>query len=152
MTTQYDFTNEDWEHLAATPVLVGMAVARAEDSGFFGSIREARSLLATIAEGAEANPARSLIAQAAATDTSAHYEAYKALAAEALAIDATAACRRLAELLDQVAESTEADGYKRWVVEVADSVARAAKEHGTRISAGEVAVIDQVSEALGLTV
>jgi hypothetical protein len=150
MTTQFDFSNDDWEQVARTPLLVGMAVAKAEDSGFFGSIRETRSLLGTIAEGDEDNPARQLIDQVSAADTEADFAAYKLLTPEALATDAEDACRLLVNILDAVAGPQEADGFKRWVLGVAESVAEAAKEHGTRVSPGEVAVIDVVAEALGL--
>ena len=53
MATQFDFSNDDWERVAAAPLLVGMAVAKAEDSGFLGSIRETRALLSNIADGAD---------------------------------------------------------------------------------------------------
>lgn len=150
MTNQFDFSNDDWELMARTPLLVGMAVAKAEDSGFLGSIRETRSLLATIAEGSDHNPARTLIDQASVVDTEADFAAYKALSAEALAVDAEEACRLLARILADSAKPEEAEGFKRWVLEVARSVAVAAKEHGTRVSPGEVAIIDSVATALGL--
>ena len=150
MTTQFDFSNDDWERVAAAPLLVGMAVAKAEDSGFLGSIRETRSLLANIAEGATDGPAKELIAQAAATDTSVDYEAFKVLSAEALATDAEEACRQLNRNLAGVVEPDVADGYKRWIVAVASTVAEAAKEGGQRVSPGEVDVIDRVTEALEL--
>lgn len=150
MSTQFDFTNDDWERVAVTPLIVGMAVAKAEDSGFFGSIRETRSLLATIAAGASSNPAAPLIEQVAAVDTEADYTAYKVLGADALAVDAEQACRELVRILDGTVEEPEALGFKRWIVEVARSVAEAATEHGTRVSAGERDIIDRVLDALGL--
>lgn len=150
MTNHYDFSNDDWEQLARTPLLVGMAVAKAEDSGFFGSIREVRSLLGTIDDGADDNPASDLIDQIAAVDTEADFAAYRTLSPAALATDAVDACRLVARILADGAKPDEAEGFKRWVVEVARHVAVAAKEHGTRISPGEVAVIGAVTEALGL--
>lgn len=150
MATQFDFSNDDWDRVAAAPVLVGMAVAKAEDSGFFGSIRETRSLLSSIADGVADSPARELIAQAAATDTSVEYEAYKVLAPEALAVDAEEACRQLVRILGGVVDADVADGYKRWLVDLAQAVAEAAKEQGQRVSPGEVEVIERVTKALGL--
>jgi len=150
MATQFDFSNDDWERVAAVPLLVGMAVAKAEDSGFVGSIRETRALLANIAEGSAENPAAELIQQAAATDTSVDFEAFKALSADALATDAEQACVELSRLLPDVVEAETAAGYKRWIVELASAVAETAKENGQRISPGEVAVIDRIEKALGL--
>lgn len=149
MATQFDFSNDDWERVAAAPLLVGMAVAKAEDSGFLGSIRETRALLSHIANGADGNPAGTLIQQAAATDTSVDFEAFKVLSADALAIDAEQACVELSRLLAEVVEAEIADGYKRWIVELASAVAETAAEHGQRISPGEVAMIDRISRALG---
>jgi hypothetical protein len=150
MTGQYDFTNQDWQHVAMTPVLVGWAVARAEDSGFYGSIKEARTLVSTIAAGAEQNPAGSLIAQAAATDTDELTSAFRATAPDALAGAAVNACRELVRILAVTVQPDEATGYARWVLSVANTVAEAAKEDGVRVSAGEADLIDRLQAALGI--
>lgn len=148
MTTQYDFSSHDWKHVAMTPVLVGWAVARAEDSGFYGSIKEARTLVATIADSAEANSANSLIAQAAATDTEAETSAFKATSPEALAGAAENACRELMSILAATAQPDEVKGFADWVLGVARTVAEAAKEDGVRVSAGEANLIDRLEAAL----
>ena len=149
-TSQFDFSNDQWELVASAPVLVGLAVARAEDSGFLGSIKETRTLLGAIAAQVEQSPAGSLIAQAATTDTGEQYEHYREVDRAALATEAVAACHQLVQVLADVAQPEEADGYKRWVLDVGRAVASAAKEHGVRVSAGEEAVITQVEAALGL--
>ncbi len=148
MTTQYDFTSQDWQHVAMTPVLVGLAVARAEESGFYGSIKEARTLVSTIAAGADGNPASSLIAQAAATDTDAETSAFRSTAPDALAGAAENACRELVTVLAATAEPDEAKGYAEWVVGIARTVAEAAKEDGVRVSAGEANLIERLEAAL----
>ncbi|MDH4076799.1 MAG: hypothetical protein OEW29_12745 [Acidimicrobiia bacterium] len=150
-TSQFDFSNDEWELVATVPVLVGMAVARAEDSGFLGSFKETRALMGAIAAQAELRPAGSLIAQAATTDTGERFEEYREADSQTLAADAVDACRQLADVLSAVAQPDEADGYKRWVLDVARAVAGAAKEHGVRVSAGEEAVIARVESALGLS-
>ncbi len=149
-TSQFDFSNDQWELVAAAPVLVGMAVARAEDSGFLGSLKETRTLMAAIAAQAERGPAGSLVAQAATTDTGEEYDRYREADPAALAADAVAACEQLALVLAAVAQPEEADGYKRWVLDVARAVAGAAREHGVRVSAGEEALLGQFEAALGL--
>jgi hypothetical protein len=150
MTSQFDFSNDEWDQVASVPYLVGLAVARAEDSGLVGSFRESRALLTTIAAQSEAEAASGLIAQAATTDVTELYEQYKAASAEALATDAVAACRQLVAVLDRVAQGPEAERYKQWVLDVAWTVAETAKEHGQRVSAGEAAILRQVTGALGL--
>ncbi|MDH5291162.1 MAG: hypothetical protein OEY41_14305, partial [Acidimicrobiia bacterium] len=112
-TSQFDFSNDEWELVATVPVLVGMAVARAEDSGFLGSFKETRALMGAIAAQAELRPAGSLIAQAATTDTGERFEEYREADSQTLAADAVDACRQLADVLSAVAQPDEADGYKR---------------------------------------
>ncbi|MDH5291776.1 MAG: hypothetical protein OEY41_17415, partial [Acidimicrobiia bacterium] len=90
-------------------------------------------------------------AQAATTDTGERFEEYREADSQTLAADAVDACRQLADVLSAVAQPDEADGYKRWVLDVARAVAGAAKEHGVRVSAGEEAVIARVESALGLS-
>jgi hypothetical protein len=153
VTSQYDFSHDQWKLLATTPLLVGMAVARAEDSGFFGSIRETRTLLADLQAGVadgQHQAAASLITQASGYDYDDAFQAYKAMPPEALASDATRACGELALVLASVAEPAEATSYKQWILAVADHVAQAAREDGVRVSAGETDVLEAVSGALGI--
>lgn len=148
MTSQFDFTTDQWTHLASTPLLVGLAVAKAEDSGFLGSIRETRTLSSSIVAPDDGNPARSLIDQAATTDVGDLVDVYKATNAEGLAMTAVRACEELAAILDQVAEPDETKGYKAWVLDVARTVAEAAKEDGVRVSPGEADLIERIASAL----
>ncbi|MGH1491916.1 MAG: hypothetical protein ACRBK7_21435 [Acidimicrobiales bacterium] len=148
MTSQYDFSSQHWDHIAMTPVLVGWAVARAEDSGFYGSIKETRTLVSTIADSASANPAGSLIAQAAATDTQDEASAFRSTNPETLAGAAINACRDLMVILAEKAEGEEAQGFADWVLSIAQTVAEAAKEDGVRVSPGESELLDRLKLAL----
>ncbi|MEM8924822.1 MAG: hypothetical protein AAGD35_15065 [Actinomycetota bacterium] len=150
MTSQFDFSNDDWEQLTATPALVGYAVARAEDSGFLGSIRETRTLVSTIADGTDHGPARSLIEAAAAADPKETLARHGAAAPDALAHSAVMACEELVRILAATAQPDESADFRRWVLEVATTVAEAAREHGVLVSSGEAAVIDRVRTALQL--
>ena len=149
MTSQFDFSNDEWTLVATSPLMVGMAVAKAEDSGFFGTIAENRTMLSRIAVDPEGNPARLLIDQVAATDTRAAYESLKGRPADGLAHDAVAVCRALVPLLERVATPDEVTGFAQWLVDIAEAVAVAAKESGVRVSPREEAVVDQVAAALG---
>lgn len=150
MTSQFDFSNHDWNTVASAPVLVGMAVAKAEDSGYFGSRRETRTLDGQLESGAEGNPARTLIDQAAATEPTPEVDAAMALPPSALADAAVAACVELTALLSATTKPDEAKGYKIWVLNVANEVAAAATENGVRVSDGEAALIDRIRVALEL--
>ncbi len=148
MTSQYDFSSQHWDHIAMTPVLVGWAVARAEDSWFYGSIQETSTLVSTIADRASANPAGSLIAQAAATDTQEEAGAFRTTNPEALAGAAVNACHDLMAILAEKADEDELNGYADWVLSIARTVAEAAKEDGVRVSPGESALLDRLELAL----
>ena len=151
MTSQFDFSASDWNVVASTPVLVGLAVAKAEDSGYFGSKKETKTLDSNMAANGDESAARSLIEQAVTTETSPEVEAAMALPAAALADAAVAACTELTEILGATTEPKEAQGYKSWVLNVANEVAEAAKEDGVRVSPGEAALINRVRDALSLT-
>jgi hypothetical protein len=150
MTSEFDFTNDQWEQVASVPYLVGLAVARAEDSGFIGSHLETRALFQTIAAEPDADPPGSLVAQAATTDVSEAYERFKAIPPDVIGTEAVAACREATSLLGEIADPGEAAIYRRWVLEVAWTVAEAAKEHGDRVSAGEAVLLERIADALDL--
>ncbi len=150
MTTQFDFSNDDWDHLATTPIVVGFAVARAEDSGFLGSHREMRTLLSTLASGGADNPARSLIDAATVAEPRQTLQQYSAANPEVLADTAVAACTRTVELLAATATAPESEGYRQWILAVATRVAEAARERGVRVSAPEAALIERLRGALQL--
>lgn len=150
MTSEFDFTNDQWAQIASTPYLVGLAVAKADDSGFLGSLRETRTLLHSIAAEPDADGPASLISQAATTDVSEHYERFKASLPEALAVEAVDTCRQITAGLAAVADPVEAMEYRRWVLDVAWTVARAAKEHGRLVSEAESALLQRIADALEL--
>lgn len=150
MTSQFDFTNNEWNDIAVLPVLVGYAVARAEQSGRIGSFLEIRALVGTIADSAPDGPARSLIEAASTIAVKDRIEDFQEHEPDLLADVAVSACTRIARVLDERAEPAEAQGYKRWVIGVAEGVANAAREDGVRVSEPEQALLDRARAALGL--
>ena len=150
MTTQFDFSNDQWTELATLPVLVGMAVAKAEDSGRIGNFREGRALMASLGADDGTGAAAALIEQAAATDTSDELESLKDATPETVAAEAEAMCRRVADFLGAVARPEEAADFKRWILDTGRQVAEAAKEHGVRVSPPEAAILDRIRAALAI--
>ncbi|MDI6719838.1 MAG: hypothetical protein QMD46_09540 [Methanomicrobiales archaeon] len=59
------------------------------------------------------------------------------------------ACRSAAAALS-VAPPEEAEAYKKWLLEIGEKVAGAAKEHGVAVSDPEKAALDEIAGALGL--
>lgn len=150
MTSQFEFSDRDWKTVASAPVLVGLAVAKAVDSGVIGSWRETRALDRELNGDAPVNPASAMIEQAAATDLRSEIVAAVAQQPSDLATTAVATCVELNALLTATAEPEEARGYKAWVLDVANEVAAAAKEGGIRVSPGEAELIDRIRFALDM--
>ena len=150
MTSQFDFTNNEWNDIAVLPVLVGFAIAKAEDSGRVGSFREIRTLINSIAEKAPDNSAKSLIEAASTIDVRDKIDEFEDHAPDLLADVAVRACSTIAAVLDQQADPDEAAGYKAWVFDIAHQVASTAKEDGIRVSPAESELLDRTKLALGI--
>ena len=150
MTSQFDFTNNEWNDIAVLPVLVGFAVAKAGDSGRVGSFREIRTLIHSIAEQAPENAARSLIEAASTIDVKDKIDEFEEHAPDLVGDVAVRACSAIAAVLDQRTRTEEATAYKSWVYDIAYQVANTAKEDGIRVSDPERSLLDRTKEALGL--
>ncbi|MGF1599873.1 MAG: hypothetical protein ACFCVK_23670 [Acidimicrobiales bacterium] len=155
MTNQFDFTNDEWEALSAAPVLVGVAMARAADSGRFGSYRESRAVMAALEPDVTGSPAADLIRAAAAADVTELIERLTVgdtIGPEAWAELAVTACAEAADALIARALPEEATGFTTWLLAVANDVANAAKEGGVRISPPEADLLRRLAAALRLDV
>jgi len=150
MTTQFDFTNNEWSDIAVLPVLVGFAVAKADDSGWMGSFREIRTLINQLAADAPENAAQSLIAAASIIDVQTKLDDFANHDFELLGDVAVTACREISRVLDDKAQSDAATAYKTWVFDLAYQVATTSKEQGVRVSPLEAALLARAKEALGL--
>jgi len=59
--------------------------------------------------------------------------------------------RAAARLLDSKATAEETDGYRRFVLELANKVAAAHREEGSGVSPGEAKAIEEIATALSTT-
>ncbi len=150
MTSQFDFTNAEWSDIAALPVLLGYAVAQAEDSGRVGTFRELRALVNRIGDAAPQNAAQALIEAASTIDVRDKLEEFEDHTPELLGDVAVTACDTIARVVEERAEADEAQAFKQWVYDIAHQVASTAKEDGVRISAPESALLDRAKAALSL--
>jgi hypothetical protein len=148
MTTQFDFTNAEWDDIAVLPVLVGYAIAQVGDSGVLGSLREMRTLTSSIATEVPDSPAKSLIVAAGASDIKNRLDDFETHRADVLADVAVQSCTEVSALLAAKAEPDEIEAYHDWVLTIAYKVAGAAKEHGVRMSEPETALLARVRSAL----
>ncbi len=155
MTNQYDFTNDEWAKIAAAPGLVGEAVSKAAESGRFGERREAKTIVRRLTEGADANPAKSLIDAVGDPNYKDRLERHtrgSAKRPEVLADAAVEICADIGAILAARATPEEVTGYKEWLLSIATAVAEAAKEDGVQISSPEAALIERLAGALALDV
>ena len=162
MATKTDFTAQEWEVLRDAPHLVMLSVATAGFSGPIGSIKEAFAPLGAIVEAAkghdellrgvcdreELKAAQQSIRSSIKISGDA-----KALHAEIQNAAAEKAAAAVA-ILKQKGSPDDLNAYRQLLIDIADRTANAAKEGsflgfgGERVSEGERAVIQRLSQAL----
>jgi hypothetical protein len=163
MATKADFTAEEWEQIQRAPFMAGLAVVAASPSGPFGVIKELFAVGKMLGEvktqGTSNDLIKALVAdiEAGARDLSAPAE-LKGKTPEQVKSYAIESVRQVAALIDKKTKPDEAQGFKQWLVSVAQKVAEATKEGGflgiggTRVSEEEAATIKELSTTLGVKV
>jgi len=162
MATKADFTAQEWEVLRDVPHLVMLSVATAGSSGPIGSIKEAFAPLGAIIEAAKGNDellrgvcdreelkaAQQSLRSSIKTGSDAKAlrdELQNAAAEKAAAANA---------ILKQKGSPEDLKAFRQLLMDIADRTANAAKEGsflgfgGERVSEGERAVINRISQAL----
>ena len=163
MATKADFTVDEWTQIQRAPFMAGLAVVAASPSGPFGVVKElfavGRMLGAVKTQGTSNDLIKALVAdiEAGAKDLSAPAE-MKGKTPEQVKSYAIETLRQAAALIDKKTKPDEAQGFKQWLVSVAQKVAEAAKEGGflgfggTQVSEQEASTIKELSTALGVKV
>lgn len=145
MTSKADFTEDEWELLREAPATAGMAVSTAQRGGTF---REAMSLAKAYAEAREQHGSSELLDEIVSAKPDAEREG--ARSPEELRQVAVGKASEAIALLEQKATPDEVQGYRGFVLAVAERVASAKDEgEGTPESGAERAVIEEVRGALG---
>lgn len=161
MGVKENFTAEEWRALLRAPMLVSYAVAGAAPSDEEGYIQEMSAVADAIFDGGQAAAQDSLVSTVVAQIV-ANAEDNERGATEKISVGnvktrALNNCREVASLLPTKVSAEEADGYKRWLLAVAQNVAAAAKEGGflgfggEQVSKSEVATINEIAAALGVS-
>ena len=163
------FTESEQHLLAATPLLIGSAMAFTESSGL-GTVKEIFVSANSYIAGLKDYPANEIIQgvlpnmeereQARANARALREQAVSRLKEKGidspekireLLLDDT---REVARLLSQKAGTEEASEYKAWAMSVAENVARAAREGGflgfggEQVSTGEKTLFAELARAL----
>jgi hypothetical protein len=161
MTTQTNFTPEEWNQLLNAPTAATMAIIVAS-FGPLDMVKESGAMAKALADkAAEQPPVNELIgelmSQLKAKKGIGDKEQLKA-ASKAGPQEYINILGEVAALLDQKATPDEAATYKNWLYQVSVKVANAAKEGGflglggARISKAEQATLNQIAAALGVQV
>ena len=148
MTTKADFNAEEWSLVLEAPPVAGLIVMAADRGGTF---REAISMgKAYSAAQKEDSPA--LVKEIVSARPDVDQQRYKS--PEELRERGLTRIREAVNLLESKASPEEVDGYKRFVIEVANTVANAKKEGGVLgiggkpVSEEEKRALDQIAQTL----
>lgn len=164
MTTKSDFSSAEWEILRDAPNLLVLAMAVADDSGFFGSIAEALAPSSAIHDALRGNN-RLLRVLCEKDEMTASIDAIKSRAKAGddfdrlqayLRQEAIANARAAVALLRQKGAPEDVTAYRDFLIVLGESVANAAKEGGflgiggERISEHERTLLAELADAIGV--
>jgi hypothetical protein len=160
VTTKGDYSAEEWDLITSAPFMAAMAVVAASPSGPIGVIKEMFAVGRGLAEASAEESSNELISAVISDIRAGHHAAVPAESKQSLEEArklALKTCREVATLLAHKVPTTEAEGFKRWLLSTAQRVAEAAKEGGflgiggVRVSDAEKAALTEIAEALGIT-
>jgi hypothetical protein len=144
MTAKADFTEEEWNVVREGPPAAGMMVLMAQGGGSF---RESWALAKTYAEARKQHGESQLLDELVSEKP----DVTRYDSAEELEQQGLGGIRRAVEVLGRKATPEEVDGYRRFVLDVAQRVAKAHEEEGEPVSAAEQAAIEKVASSVGAT-
>jgi hypothetical protein len=148
MTTKADFNAEEWSLVLEAPPVAGMIVMSAERGG---RIREAVSMGKAYTE-AQKEESPALVKEIVSARPDFDPQRYKS--PEELRERGLTRIREALNLLESKATPEEVDGYKRFIVDVANTVANAKKEGGVLgiggkpVSEEEKRALDEIAQTL----
>ena len=153
MPMKEQFGENDWKNLVSLPYAVSMTVMAAAPSilGAWGEtkamVQEPPKLAA--ASGSELVSLVSADMQPNAKDLIKEQQNLMKRDQMGYRSRTIEACKSAAAALSAVPPD-EAEAYKKWLLQIGEKVAEAAKEHGVVVSDPEKAALDEIAGALGL--
>jgi hypothetical protein len=143
MTTREAFAPEEWSTVLEGPPTAGMIVVMASSGGMF---RETFAMSKAYAEARQAHGQSELLDEIVSSRPKTDHGKYSSR--EELRDDGLRRLRAAVGLLEAKATPDEVDGYRRFVLAVADRVAEAHREDDQVVSPGEAEAIDQIARAV----
>src|SRR4051794_35336966 len=125
MTEKAEFNAEEWSTILEGPATAGLIVVSAEKGG---SIREAIGIAKAYAAAAKETEGPGLLKEIVSAKPEVDRERYKT--AEALRTEGIEAVQEAVQVLEGKAQPDEVEAYKRFILKVAETAARAHKEGG----------------------
>jgi hypothetical protein len=144
MTTKAAFSPEEWTVVLEGPPTAGMIVVTAARGGMF---RETVAMSKAYAEARELHGQSELLDEIVAAKPKADHTRYRSF--DELRDDGLQHLRDAVALLESKATAEEVDGYRRFVLTVANKAAAAHREDGQSVSPPEADAIEQIASALG---
>ena len=144
MTQRTDFTEEEWKAVLEGPPSAGMIVVTA---GRGGTIRETLAIGKAYAEARQQHGESELLDEIVAAKPEIDHTRYHSF--EELKQHGLQHLRDAVGVLEQKATPDELEGYRRFVVMLAEKVANAHREDGMAVSAAEEAALGEISASLG---
>jgi hypothetical protein len=147
MTGKADFTPDEWELVLEGPPSAGMIVITA---GRGGTLRETLTMAKTYAEARQLHGQSELLDEIVGAKPEIDHTRYRSF--EELKQHGLGHLRDAVALLEAKATPQEVDDYKRFVVNLAENVAKAHREGGrdeSAVSDSEQAAITEIEQALG---
>ena len=146
MTTKAAFSPEQWEAVLEGPPSAGMIVAAAAHGGM---IRESIALSKAYIEARAQHGESELLDEIVAAKPEIDHTKYHS--AGELRDNGLEQIRGAVTMLDSKAAAEDLDGYRRFVLALANKVAAAHREEGRGVSPGEAEAIEEIATALGMT-
>ncbi len=144
MTKRSDFTEEEWDLLREGPPTAGMIVLTAAHGGTF---RETFAIGKAYAE-AHKHPGETELVDAI-VDAKPKADHTRYHSPEELKQGGLQHLRDAAQLLEAKATAEELDGYRRFVLSLAEAVAAAHREGAVAVSDPEQRALDEIAASMG---
>ena len=146
MTTKAAFSPDQWQAVLEGPPSAGVIVATAARGGM---IRESIALSKAYVEARAQHGQSELLDEIVAAKPEIDHTKFHS--AGELRDNGLEHIRAAVTLLNTKATAEETDGYRRFVLELANKVAAAHREEGRGVSPGEAEAIEEIATALSTT-
>ena len=147
MTTSVAFSTDEWRSVLEGPPSAGMIVITAAHGGMF---RETIAMSKAYAEARALHGQSELLDEIVGAKPKADHTRYRS--PEELRDNGLQHLRTAVGVLESKATAEEVDGYRRFILSLAERVAAAHREHGQSVSPAEREAIDRITEAIGAPV